>query len=364
MATFLGKLRGRRLLLVIALLAIVIFLFLQIFSFKVLSRGARGLGRGRFPSGLAEVEDSLAKSIAELKNGYQKLIGSKIQRTRQLALVKLTRTTGVKPSLRHLYVADSEGMFTCLKTKEKVLFSKVNDDYCDCKDSSDEPGTAACSHDTNTRFYCSFQVSETEPLVISTTRVNDGICDCCDGSDEWGDARVPPQSKVKDSAQRRFWDVYAPCYDLCDELRESKLRRQMMIAEGRRIKQTYIEYGADKPNPNQMYGENGEFYKLESLCLDYTAGEFEYNICPFQSVHQQVFPKASKILGRSPVWVSRGSHGVWQLRLEDGDRDLCPGGVHREVVIEFHCGTKDEVVQLNEQEKCRYQVLMRTPAVC
>lgn len=58
--------------------------------------------------------------------------------------------------------------------------------------------------------------------------------------------------RFADSAHRRFSDVYAPCHDLCDDLRESKLRRQMMIAEGRQIKQTYIEYGANKPNPDQV----------------------------------------------------------------------------------------------------------------
>jgi protein kinase C substrate 80K-H len=58
----------------------------------------------------------------------------------------------------------------------------LNDDYCDCLDGSDEPGTSACR---KTLFYC--QNTGHKPVKIPSIKVNDGICDvdCCDGSDEW-----------------------------------------------------------------------------------------------------------------------------------------------------------------------------------
>jgi protein kinase C substrate 80K-H len=40
--------------------------------------------------------------------------------------------------------------FTCLDGSQLLSFSSVNDDYCDCADGSDEPGTVVgknyCSH--------------------------------------------------------------------------------------------------------------------------------------------------------------------------------------------------------------------------
>ncbi|KKZ57835.1 protein kinase C substrate 80K-H [[Emmonsia] crescens] len=112
---------------------------------------------------------------------------------------------GVAPEFAKYYKDPST--FTCISNPSiQIPFSAVNDDYCDCPDGSDEPGTSACasiSHfspsdlrdDGVNRtpalpgFYCIN--TGHKPSVISFQRINDGVCDyevCCDGSDEW--ARV------------------------------------------------------------------------------------------------------------------------------------------------------------------------------
>eukprot|EP00929_Paragymnodinium_shiwhaense_P000174 TRINITY_DN100419_c0_g1_i1.p1 TRINITY_DN100419_c0_g1~~TRINITY_DN100419_c0_g1_i1.p1 ORF type:complete len:819 (+),score=231.43 TRINITY_DN100419_c0_g1_i1:132-2588(+) len=87
---------------------------------------------------------------------------------------------GVAPQDLYLY-SSADGSFACLSASERVVpASAINDDFCDCPDGSDEPGTAACEQG---RFYCANAGSV--PQYVRSAVVNDGVCDCCDGSDEF-----------------------------------------------------------------------------------------------------------------------------------------------------------------------------------
>lgn len=85
----------------------------------------------------------------------------------------------------HLYQPDSEGMWKCLHSDVMIPFDRVNDDFCDCPDGSDEPGSGACGHVEDLTFYCANKGHI--PARLPSDRVDDGVCDydiCCDGSDE------------------------------------------------------------------------------------------------------------------------------------------------------------------------------------
>lgn len=98
---------------------------------------------------------------------------------------------GVSPDDENYY--KSKEVIKCRDGSKKFTRAQLNDDFCDCPDATDEPGTSACP---NGKFYC--RNAGHAPLSIFSSRVNDGICDCCDGSDEY---------EGKASCQNTCWEA-------------------------------------------------------------------------------------------------------------------------------------------------------------
>ncbi|TFY83261.1 hypothetical protein EWM64_g763 [Hericium alpestre] len=134
------------------------------------------------------------------------------------------KTHGVAPDLLDRYKPVKSGgvqKWTCMDGSKEIPWEAVNDDYCDCPDGSDEPGTGACP---NTFFYC-----KNEGHIgssIPSTRVRDGLCEleCCDGSDE----------------------PAGVCPNVCKEIGEAYRKKQeadrKLRKTGSKIRSTYIAF--------------------------------------------------------------------------------------------------------------------------
>jgi hypothetical protein len=101
------------------------------------------------------------------------------------------RLLGVDPQLLlHFRSAFLGNVFRCVSSGEEFPISHVNDDYCDCKDGSDEPATAACSFLLKHKFFFCPTTGNNARNKIPSAWVDDGICDCCDGADEGASEKV------------------------------------------------------------------------------------------------------------------------------------------------------------------------------
>lgn len=92
---------------------------------------------------------------------------------------------GIAPEDEKYY--KSSDVIRCKDGSGKFNKPQLNDDFCDCADGTDEPGTSACP---GGKFYC--RNAGHVPVYLFSSRVNDGICDCCDGTDEYdGQVKCP-----------------------------------------------------------------------------------------------------------------------------------------------------------------------------
>ncbi|PWU88041.1 putative protein kinase C substrate protein, heavy chain [Trypanosoma cruzi] len=155
--------------------------------------------------------------------------------------------------LEYFAAVHPEKPFNCLCGNVSIMGHQVNDDYCDCPDGSDEPGTSACTNDRlevnlpkKWKFRCKnigFKQQE-----IPHNQINDGLCDCCDGSDEYS-------------------DIIA-CPNVCAETQEieekKRLENERVREAGMREKEKMMEQVRKNREDDKVQLEN-EIMELEEL---------------------------------------------------------------------------------------------------
>ncbi|KAF5275865.1 hypothetical protein FQR65_LT04104 [Abscondita terminalis] len=165
----------------------------------------------------------------------------------QILTSEVPRPRGVSLSRASLYNPEKD--FVCFDGSLTIPFIQVNDNYCDCLDGSDEPGTSAC---TNGMFHCTNAGHKS--LNLHSSRVNDGVCDCCDGSDEY----LNMQLKCLNN-----------CFELGQSAREEAQRQAEVLKIGSQIRLEFSQKGV------QLKQEKQE--KLNDLRKQQTEAEYLLN---------------------------------------------------------------------------------------
>mmetsp|Transcript_6113 Transcript_6113/g.8901 ORF Transcript_6113/g.8901 Transcript_6113/m.8901 type:complete len:449 (+) Transcript_6113:12-1358(+) len=128
---------------------------------------------------------------------------------------------GVNPKYENEYKSDN---LVCDGGKTQLKPDQINDNYCDCEDGFDEPGTAACSHLIQPihKFHC--QNAGYFSKDIFQAYVDDGICDCCDGSDEKSGA-------CENTCHKMGKDILAELKKERDSIQRGVQKRQIYIEQ-------------------------------------------------------------------------------------------------------------------------------------
>jgi len=306
---------------------------------------------------------------------------------------------GVPKALLKNYRPDDNTLkWRCLNNPEiEINWKQVNDNYCDCPDSSDEPGTNAC---TDGKFFC-----EQEFHYIPSSKVNDGICDCCDGTDEWKGIQY------KDNPSKTFPENarLTPCKNTCSEIKIEQEMLDDILKQGKEIKNanydTFLTSNAgqkvldtSETYDPKIFGENHKYLKLAAQCYHYRSPSYLYELCPFRVAKQKNSDSKSFILGKSSdsatddislklkpknfenyvSWEKSTdsrinkeanfrdnneiSNEIDVLVLSNGD--ICFDKLKRKAKVRFLCGTVDQILYVNEEQTCVYQFDFSTPAAC
>lgn len=277
---------------------------------------------------------------------------------------------GVHPDkLNHYTALEQQTTFTCLDGSATIPRESVNDDYCDCGDASDEPGTSAC---TNGQYFCHNQGYL--PSLIPSSWVNDGQCDCCDATDEYnnpGEAKCRNICESLGAEYRREQEMQREIYNQGSNLRSQyKEQAKVKREQNNELLQQYKRELTEKENAikrieeemNSDFGPSSVFLPLKGRCFNFKDREYTYTYCPFERATQESNGGMQTELGRWSAWTGSAENPYSRQKYEGGVQ--CWNGPARSTVVNIGCGVEDKITSVTEPSKCEYVYDFMTPAAC
>lgn len=274
---------------------------------------------------------------------------------------------GVHPDRLGFYQLAGERKFNCLDGSRVVPFDAVNDDYCDCRDGSDEPGTSACS---NGQFFCRNEGYISK--IIPSGWVNDGQCDCCDSSDEYNSTAkceltcqslgelYRQEQEMKRQISEQGSTIRSQYKQQAKQLREQN--SQLLDQYRREVSEKEASIKKLEEEMNSDYGPANVFLPLKGKCFTFNEREYVYTLCPFERAAQESTSGMQTELGRWAGWVGPADNLYSMQKYEGGAQ--CWNGPARSALIRITCGVEDKVELVTEPAKCEYVYDFITPAAC
>lgn len=108
------------------------------------------------------------------------------------------------------------------------------------------------------------------------------------------------------------------------------------------------------------YGSDGALRKLHGTCSKKKIGQYEFELCPFDIAKQYEHGSAIATLGRFSGWEGEGA----ERRMLYPGGDQCWNGPSRSINVELLCGKAEDIISVDEPNRCTYSMKFETPAVC
>ncbi|KAL1687144.1 glucosidase II beta subunit-like-domain-containing protein [Schizophyllum commune] len=187
------------------------------------------------------------------------------------------------------------------------------------------------------------------------------------------DSVIPAYEDFKDAfvVLLQTFGIIKPQKDLPSGTDTSKSRQALQSAEKALSKVEKDKKDADeqlsKLSDPAGYGTEGEWKKLQDLCVEREMGDYKYELCFFKEAKQKPLKGGSNF--------SLGKWGSWNTDAEKGTPEYyskqlytkgarCWNGPERTVSVLLTCGTDNAITSVSELEKCQYQYTATSPALC
>jgi len=243
-----------------------------------------------------------------------------------------------------------KGLKGALKRKEKERKKKKNsseeeeapieDEYIDFKEDENDPHIE--SQPTEEKTQPGEEQVPTEPETQQKEQTDQGNKD---------EAPVPaptpePKPNIEDHP----------------DLQPIKQEKEQVEKEYNEAKSKKDEIGKRKEDIEKFlaldFGPDGAFFEIYDKDIEYKTknGEYTYVLQPFVDVEQR--GSSSSTLGNWDKW----SDNYTFMHYTNGKR--CWGGPDRSCKVEIICGKDNEILDVQEPNKCEYTMQLKTPAAC